>query len=97
MRRLLDLVVPQMADTAALVVDAEADARPLIFCRKRAIACVPATPRCRTTLREALQRVVREGLPLERRDVCYPLRIGERTLGALALARLARASRRATW
>ena len=30
MRRLLDLVVPQMADGAALVVDAETD-RPLLF------------------------------------------------------------------
>jgi signal transduction histidine kinase/CheY-like chemotaxis protein len=36
-------------------------------------------------LRAALQRVVREGLPLEGETVCYPLRIGERTLGALAL------------
>jgi signal transduction histidine kinase/ActR/RegA family two-component response regulator len=36
-------------------------------------------------LRAALQRVVREGLPHEGDVVCYPLRTGERTLGALAL------------
>ena len=37
-------------------------------------------------LRTALQRVVREGLPHEGETVCYPLRAGERTLGALALS-----------
>jgi signal transduction histidine kinase len=90
MRRLLDLVVPQLAERGALVVDAEADT-PLIFLRSesgarlqtRRIAQYDALP---DTLRAALQRVVREGLPLEADPVCYPLRIGERTLGALALA-----------
>jgi signal transduction histidine kinase len=84
MRRLLDLVVPQMADTAALVVGAEAET-PLIFSKKERIECVPAYGELPQELREALQRVVREGLPLEGETVCYPLRIGERTLGALAL------------
>ena len=90
MRRLLDLVVPQMADTGALVVDADAEA-PMIFLRTesqgrlvtRQAASYGEVPE---SLRAALQRVVREGLPLEGETVCYPLRIGERTLGALALA-----------
>jgi signal transduction histidine kinase/CheY-like chemotaxis protein len=89
MRRLLDLVVPQMADYAALVIDAEADA-PLLSLRAenrgrletRPVAGYEELPE---SLRSALQRVVREGLPLEGETICFPLRIGERTLGALAL------------
>ncbi len=92
MRRLVELVVPQMADTAALVVDSELD-QPFIVYRglspargggieTRAAAGYADLPR---KLAEALQRVVREGLPLEGETVCYPLRIGDRTLGALAL------------
>jgi signal transduction histidine kinase len=85
MRRLVELVVPQMAETAALVVDSELE-RPFIVCRERsrtrAAAGYGELP---PALAEALQRVVREGLPLEGETVCYPLRIGERTLGALAL------------
>jgi signal transduction histidine kinase len=89
MRRLLELVVPQMADTAALVVDAEADA-PLMFLRREnrgrlESAAVSGYAELPEALRAALQRVVREGLPLEGETICYPLRIGERTLGALAL------------
>src|SRR5688500_5106504 len=89
MRRLLELVVPQLADSAALLVDAEAE-EPLIFHRAEARGRL-ATHRLQgygelpEVLRSALQRVVREGLPLEGETVCYPLRIGERTLGALAL------------
>ena len=86
MRRLLELVVPQMADRAALVVDAEAE-KPLVFLRSEnrtdAATDYAALPE---NLRTALQRVVREGLPLEGETVCYPLRNGERTLGALALS-----------
>ena len=86
MRRLLELVVPQMADRAALVVDAEAE-KPLVFLRSDnrtdAATDYAALPE---NLRTALQRVVREGLPLEGETVCYPLRNGERTLGALALS-----------
>ena len=90
MRRLLDLVVPQIGERGALVVDAEADA-PLIFMRcetggrleTRKVAQYAELP---DLLRAALQRVVREGLPLEADPVCYPLRVGDRTLGALALA-----------
>ncbi|MCD6042270.1 MAG: chemotaxis protein methyltransferase CheR [Burkholderiales bacterium] len=85
MRRLLELVVPHMADTAALVVDAETDV-PVVFLRRenetRAATGYADLP---APLREALQQVVREGLPLEGETVCYPLRIGDRTLGALAL------------
>jgi len=84
MRRLLDLVVPEMADGAALVVDAEAD-RPLIFHKKDSIEAVSDYGALPEPLRTALQRVVREGLPHEGDVVCYPLRTGERTLGALAL------------
>jgi signal transduction histidine kinase len=89
MRRLLELVVPQLADSAALLVDAEAE-EPLIFYRAEARGRL-ATHRLQgyaelpEALRSALQRVVREGLPLEGDTVCYPLRIAERTLGALAL------------
>jgi signal transduction histidine kinase len=86
MRRLLELVVPQMGDRAALVVDAEAE-KPLVFLRSEnrtdAATDYAALPE---NLRTALQRVVREGLPLEGETVCYPLRNGERTLGALALS-----------
>jgi signal transduction histidine kinase len=89
MRRLLELVVPQMADTAALVVDAETD-NPLLFMRNEnrgrlETSAAPSYADLPEALRAALQRVVREGLPLEGETICYPLRIGERTLGALAL------------
>src|ERR687897_3690513 len=86
MRRLLDLVVPQMAGAAAVVVDADAE-EPLLLLKKeeetQAVAGYGALPE---SLRTALQRVVREGLPHEGEAVCYPLRAGERTLGALALS-----------
>src|SRR5262245_55673263 len=90
MRRLLELVVPQIAEQAALVIDAEGEA-PLIFSRaegdgrlqSRSLAGYGELPE---RLRSALQRVVREGLPLEGQTICYPLRVGDRTLGALALS-----------
>jgi signal transduction histidine kinase/ActR/RegA family two-component response regulator len=66
-------------------VDAEAE-KPLIFSKKDRIECVADYAALPQELREALQRVVREGLPLEGATVCYPLRIADRTLGALALA-----------
>jgi signal transduction histidine kinase len=84
LRRLRDLVVPEMADGAARVGDAETD-RPKRFHKKgarEALCEFGARPEPR---RAALQRVVREGLPHEGDVVCYPLRTGERTLGALAL------------
>src|SRR5687768_1181382 len=84
MRRLLDLVVPQMADAAALVVDGETD-RPLLFLKEGSIRPVADYADLPDALRTALQRVVREGLPHEADTVCYPLRAGERTIGALAL------------
>ncbi|HEX6528789.1 MAG TPA: response regulator, partial [Burkholderiales bacterium] len=84
MRRLLDLVVPQLAECAALVVDGEADS-PLVFYRTDNQTGQASYADLPQSLREALQRVVREGLPLEGQTVCYPLRIGDRTLGALAL------------
>jgi signal transduction histidine kinase len=89
MRRLLDLAVPQMADRAALVVDADAEA-PMIFMRHEERGKLhtrgSAYAELPEQLRAALQRVVREGLPLEGETICYPLRVGDRTLGALALA-----------
>jgi len=85
MRRLLDLVVPGMADDAALVVDAETD-RPLLFYKKHSIEAAPDYGSLPEPLSKALQRVVREALPHEGDVVCYPLRAGERTLGALALS-----------
>jgi signal transduction histidine kinase/DNA-binding response OmpR family regulator len=90
MRRLLELVVPQLAEAGALVVDADAEA-PLVFLRteeqgRLATHRAPGYAGLPENLRAALQRVVREGLPLEGETVCYPLRIGERTLGALALS-----------
>jgi signal transduction histidine kinase len=89
MRRLLDLVVPQMADSAALVIDAE-DEHPLMFVRAESRGRLETRPiagygEMPESLRAAVQRVVREGLPLEGDTICYPLRIGERTLGAVAL------------
>ena len=84
MRRLLDLVVPQLAECAALVVDGETDS-PLVSYRRDNQTGQASYADLPPSLREALQRVVREGLPLEGQTVCYPLRIGERTLGALAL------------
>src|SRR5688500_12995692 len=84
MRRLLDLVVPQMADLAALVVDAEAEAPVLVLRTENherlETRQVAGYDELGETLRGALQRVVREGLPLEGETICYPLRVGERTL-----------------
>ena len=86
MRRLLELVVPQIADRAALVVDGEADT-PLVFYKSEDRTRSVGYAELPDPLRSALQRVVREGLPHEGGGVvCYPLRAGERTLGALALA-----------
>ena len=85
MRRLLDLVVPQMADAGALVVDGETE-RPLLFLKEGSIRALDDYGSLPEALRTALQRVVRGGLPHEGDEtLCYPLRAGERTLGALAL------------
>ena len=84
MRRLLDLVVPQIAETAALVVDSDSET-PLVFHKAEGRTRAASYGELPEELRAALQRVVREGLPLEGKTVCYPLRVGDRTLGALAL------------
>src|SRR5687767_13141378 len=84
MRRLLDLVVPQIAETAALVVDSDSET-PLIFHKTEDGTRAASYAELPEDLRAALQRVVRESLPLEGKTVCYPLRVGDRTLGALAL------------
>src|SRR5688572_24963325 len=68
MRRLLDLGLPEVADGAALVVDAETD-RPLLFHKKDSIEALTDYGALPEPLRAALQRVVREGLRSEERRV----------------------------
>ena len=86
MRRLLGLIVPDLADEAALVVDAEADL-PLFFHRAgetRAARSYQELPR---PLAGALQRALREGLTVQEPGaLAHPLRAGQNILGALALA-----------
>jgi len=96
MSRLLQLVVPDMADSAVLAVDAESE-RPLVYLRSltgglaatQAVASYDALP---TQLAALLQRALREGAPAEEPAaggfsalLAHPLRIGEHTIGALAL------------
>src|SRR5258706_5746521 len=89
MSRLLQLVVPDLADTAALTVDAEAD-RPLIFLRAGAAEHAATQPLVSyaglpVALAMSLQRALREGAPVEERRaasdysavLAYPLRVGE--------------------
>ena len=95
MRRLLDLVVPQMADTAALVVGAEPET-PLIFSKKERIESVPVYGELPQELREALQRVYARGCrsrarPYAIRCASASARSGRSRSEALA------SSRRATW
>lgn len=89
MRCLLELVVPRMADAGALAVDG--DAETLFFLRHEKRGRLETSPvagfaELPQNLRAALERVLRDGLPLEGETIAYPLRVGSRTLGALALA-----------
>src|SRR5258706_2538304 len=95
MRRLVELIVPDLADAAALVIDAEAG-MPVLYHRGEHNGQPATRPLSSYTelppaLAALLQRVVREGLPAEAEDgrsrmLAQPLRVGEQTLGALALA-----------
>jgi len=85
MRRLLALMVPDLADEAALVVDAEAG-MPLFFHRAEETRAVRSYQDLAEPLALALQRAIREGLSVREPGVlAHPLRAGQHTLGALAL------------
>ncbi|MEA3195227.1 MAG: hypothetical protein QOD26_3560 [Betaproteobacteria bacterium] len=88
MRRLLGLMVPDLADEAALVVDAEAG-MPLFFHRTDATRALHSYDEMPAPLAGALRRALREGAPVEEKEggslLAYPLRAGQTTLGALAL------------
>ncbi len=85
MRRLLALMVPDLADEAALVVDAEAG-MPLFFHRTDETRAVRSYQDLAEPLRLALQRAIREGLSIQEKGLlAHPLRAGQHTLGALAL------------
>jgi signal transduction histidine kinase/DNA-binding response OmpR family regulator len=85
MRRLLGLMTPDLADEAALVVDAEAGL-PLFFQRDEETRAVQGYPNLPATLASALQRALRTGLSVQEPGVlAHPLRVGQTILGALAL------------
>src|SRR6185503_10366384 len=85
MRRLLALMVPDLADEAALVVDAEAG-MPLFFHRAGETRALRSYRDLAEPLALTLQRAIREGLPVQEKGLlAHPLRAGQHTLGALAL------------
>src|SRR6185295_1181440 len=84
-RRLLALMVPDLADEAALVVDAEAG-MPLFFHRTDETRALRSYQDLSEPLAQALQRAIREGLSVQEKGLlAHPLRAGQHTLGALAL------------
>jgi signal transduction histidine kinase/ActR/RegA family two-component response regulator len=85
MRRLLGLMAPDLADEAALVIDAEAGL-PIFYYRAAETESVPGYGKLPAPLAGALQRAVRTGLSVEESGVlAHPLRVGQTVLGALAL------------
>src|SRR6185503_20608256 len=85
MRRLLGLMAPDLADEAALVIDAEAGL-PIFYYRDVETRNVLAYPDLPAPLASALQRALRGGLAIQEPGVlAHPLRVGETILGALAL------------
>ena len=85
MRRLLGLLVPDLADDAALVIDAEAGL-PIFYYRASDTRQVHTYKDLPAPLADALQRSLREGLSIhEKETLAQPLRVGSHTLGALAL------------
>ena len=85
MRRLLGLLVPDLADEAAIVVDAEAGL-PIFYHRDAETRNVRAYQDLPPQLATALQRALREALPVQQPAVlAHPLRTGQNILGALAL------------
>jgi signal transduction histidine kinase len=86
MRRLLGLIVPDLADEAALVVDAEAG-MPLFFYRGAETRVARSYQDIPAPLAGALQRALREGLAVQEPGaLAHPLRAGQNILGALSLA-----------
>ena len=84
MRRLLGLMVPELADEAVLVVDASG--LPLLFHRAEDTRAMHSYQDLAQPIASALQRTIREGLPVHEQGVlAHPLRVGQTTLGALAL------------
>jgi CheY-like chemotaxis protein len=85
MRRLLGLLVPDLADEAAIVIDAEAGL-PIFYFRDAETRNVRAYADLPAPLATALQRALREALPVQEPGVlAHPLRTGQNILGALAL------------
>src|SRR4051812_134995 len=84
MRRLLDLLVPHVADVAAVTVDRGGG--------QFATLSAPSTEYVPEPLREALRSVLADGLVQQdagggglTATLCHPLRIADRTIGAVAL------------
>src|SRR5229473_3380493 len=84
MRRLLDLVVPHVCDAAAVTIEKEPG--------KLDTLSAPATDFVPAPLASAIQVVMRDPKVLEISDqaglaatLCYPLQVGDRVIGALAL------------
>ena len=84
MRRLLDLVVPHVCDAAAVTIEKEPG--------KLDTLSAPATDFVPAPLASAIQVVLRDHKVMEIPDeaglastLCYPLRVGDRVIGVLAL------------
>jgi signal transduction histidine kinase len=92
MRRLLDLVVPHVADAAAVTVEKE----PGSF----ATLSSPSSEFVPQPLASAMDKALRDGALSEAHNaaglsttLCYPLRIGDRIIGAFALGYAGRSPR----
>ena len=86
MRRLLGLLVPDLADEAALVIDAEAGMPLFLHRSERGVRAARSYEDLPGPLASALQRALREGVVIQERErLAHPLRVGQHTLGALAL------------
>src|SRR4051812_4743747 len=84
MRRLLDLVVPHVCDAAAVTIEKEPG--------RMDVLSAPAADFVPAPLASAMQVVIRDHKLMEISDeaglastVCYPLQVGDRVIGVLAL------------
>jgi signal transduction histidine kinase len=84
MRRLLDLVVPHVCDAAAVTIEKEPG--------KFDALSAPAADFVPAPLASAMQVVLRDHMMMEISDeaglaatLCYPLQVGDRVIGAMAL------------
>src|SRR3954466_16176779 len=84
MRRLLDLVVPHVCDAAAVTIEKEPG--------RMDVLSAPAADFVPPPLASAMQVVLRDHKVMEIADeaglastLCYPLRVGDRVIGVLAL------------